>query len=171
LKPAELRIRLAEAEEALRAIRAGEVDAVVVTGQHGPQVFTLEGEEHAYRVLIESMNEGALTLTADKTILYANQCFARMVKQPLERVIGGSFRRFLSDADRAHLRRMLKRPRKTGFKIQVTLLAGKASGMPVNISIRPIADNGLKNTPATATLSMVGRTLQRPGSPRNSCAR
>ncbi len=62
---AELRARLAEAEETLRAIRTGEVDAVMVAGKEGTQVFTLEGAEHAYRVLIESMNEGALTLTAD----------------------------------------------------------------------------------------------------------
>jgi len=52
---AELRSRLAEAEGTLRAIRAGEVDAVVVAGKRGHQVFTLEGAEHAYRILIESM--------------------------------------------------------------------------------------------------------------------
>ncbi len=80
------------------------MDTVVVAGKKGPQVFTLQGAEHAYRVLIESMNEGALTLTADKMILYANQCFARMVKCPLEQVMGSSFRRFLSAADRAALR-------------------------------------------------------------------
>ncbi len=85
------------------------MDAVVVAGKQGPQVFTLEGAEHAYRVLIESMNEGALTLTADKTILYANQCFASMVKCPLEQVMGSSFRRFLSAEDRAALRPLLKR--------------------------------------------------------------
>ena len=38
-----LRARLAEAEETLRAIRAGETDAVVVSGKRGQQVFTLEG--------------------------------------------------------------------------------------------------------------------------------
>jgi carbamate kinase len=54
----ELVSRLAEAEETLRAITAGEVDAVVTAGTNGPQVFTLEGADHAYRVLIESMNEG-----------------------------------------------------------------------------------------------------------------
>ena len=106
---AELRARLAIAEETLRAIRTGEVDTVMVAGKEGSQVFTLEGAEHAYRVLIESMNEGALTLTADKMILYANQCFARMVKCPLEQVMGSSFRRFLSAADRATLRPLLKR--------------------------------------------------------------
>jgi len=74
----------------------------MVAGKEDSQVFTLDGAEHVYRVLIESMNEGALMLTADKTILYANQCFARMVKCSLERVMGSSFRRFLSAEDRAN---------------------------------------------------------------------
>ena len=53
---AELRARLADAEEPLRAIRSGEVDSVMVAGKEESQVFTLDGAEHAYRVLIESMN-------------------------------------------------------------------------------------------------------------------
>jgi PAS domain S-box-containing protein len=138
-------VRLADAEETLRAIRSGEVDSVVVAGKQGPQVFTLEGAGHAYRVLIESMNEGALTLTADKMILYANQCFAKMVKCPLEQVTGSSFRRFLSAADRATLRLLLKRADKSGSKIQVRLKAGDGSQIPTHLSIRPLAKNGSKS--------------------------
>jgi PAS domain S-box-containing protein len=148
---AELRVRLAEAEETLRAIRTGDVDTLVVAGKQGPQVFTLQGAEHAYRVLIESMNEGALTLTADKMILYANQCFARMVKCPLEQVMGSSFRRFLSAADRAKLSPLLKQAAPSGSKIQVLLHAGDGSHLPVQISIRPLAKNGFNH----ATISMV----------------
>ncbi len=138
---ARISARLAEAEETIRAIRGGEVDAVVGSGQQGLQVFSLEGVEHAYRVLIESMNEGALTLTTDKMILYANQCFARMVKCPLEKVLGGSFRRFLSAEDRAILRPLLKQAAKAGSKIQMVLKAGDGSKLPVMISIRPLARN------------------------------
>ena len=148
---AELRSRLAEAEDTLRAIRTGEADTVLVAGAKGPQVFTLRGAEHAYRVLIESMNEGAVTLTADRMILYANLCFARMVKRPLEQVIGGSFRRFLSAADLATLQSLLKQARKTGSKIQVLLHTGDGSKMPAQISIRPLADHGVNG----ATIGLV----------------
>jgi PAS domain S-box-containing protein len=137
-----LRARLAEVEETLRAIRRGEVDAVVVAGKQGPQVFTLRGAEHAYRVLIESMNEGALTLTTDAVILYANQRFTQMVQLPLERVMGRSFRHFLSTEDRATLRPLLKRTDQSGSKIQVRLKAADGSQMPVQISIRSLAKNG-----------------------------
>ena len=113
---AELRVRLADAEETLRAIRSGEVDSVMVAGKEGSQVFTLDGAEHAYRVLIESMNEGALTLTADGMILYANQCFARMVKRPLEQVLGSSFHHLLSAADQTTLRPLLNRAGPSALK-------------------------------------------------------
>ena len=66
---AALRTRLAYAEEALRAVRNGEVDAVIVSGNHGSRVFTLAGADHAYRVLIETMNEGALAITGDAATL------------------------------------------------------------------------------------------------------
>jgi PAS domain S-box-containing protein len=139
---AELRTSLAVAQETLRAIQGGEVDAVVVVGKQGRQVFTLKGAEHNYRMLIESMNEGALTLTADKMILYANLCFARMVKCPLEQVMGDSFRRYLSAADRAILRPLMKQAVRSGSKIQVQLIASDGSQIPVQISIRRLADEG-----------------------------
>jgi two-component system NarL family sensor kinase len=141
-----LRTRLAEAEETLRAIRSGEVDVVLITAKKGVQLFTLEGAEQAYRVLIESMNEGALTISADTTVLYANQCFARMVKCPLEQVIGSFFHRFLSAGDQATLQPLLKKAAsRTGSKIQVLLNAGDASQMPVQLSIRPLAKNGFNH--------------------------
>jgi PAS domain S-box-containing protein len=141
----EVHLRLVEAEETIRAIRTGEVDAVLTTGKQGTQVFTLEGAEDAYRLLIESMNEGALTLTTDKMILYANQCFAKMVKCPLKQVMGSSFRRYLSAEDRARLRALLRRTSRSGSKIQVGLHAVDGSQMPVQISIRPTATYKINN--------------------------
>jgi len=140
-----LRERLAVAEETLRAICSGEVDSVVSADKKGSLVFTLDGAEHAYRVLIESMNEGALMLTSDRTILYANKCFARMVKSPLEQVIGSSFGRFLSIEDQSTLRPLLKRVASSGAKIQVLLQVGDGSKMPGHLSIRPLARNGFKS--------------------------
>ena len=140
---AALRLRLSEAEETIRAIRAGEVDAVVITKNRGAKVFTLEGSDRAYRELIETMNEGALTLSHDKKILYANSCFARMVKAPLEQVTGSSFRRFLSAEDLARLRGLMKKPGKASSKIQVRLKTSGDSRLPVQISLRALAKDNL----------------------------
>jgi len=148
---AEAQARLAEAEETIRAIRSGEVDALVVAGKQGDQVFTLDGAGHAYRILIESMHEGALTLLADATILYANQCFAKMTRCPLEQVIGGSFHRFLSAADQTGFRPLLEQADGGGAKIQVMLNAPGGSQMPAQISIRALARDGFNDS----TIGMV----------------
>ena len=84
----ELRRRLQEAEETLNAIRGGEVDALVVSGPSGEKVFTLEGAEYPYRVLVESMNEGAISLSNEGVILYCNSAFAQMVGVPLDQTHG-----------------------------------------------------------------------------------
>ena len=75
----ELRARLAMAEETLEAIRNGDVDALLVKTPEGDQVFSLKGAERPYRLLVEAMNEGALTALKDGTILYCNLRFAEMV--------------------------------------------------------------------------------------------
>lgn len=95
----ELRIRLEEAEEILQAIRSGSIDAVVVGAPDEPQVYTLRGADHPYRVFVETMKEGAVTLADDLTILYCNQAFAGLVRSPMQKVIGGDIRRFMSSSD------------------------------------------------------------------------
>ncbi len=148
---AAIRARLAETEQALRAIRNGEVDTVFVAGKKKSQIFTLNGAEQSCRLLIETMNEGALTLTADKTILYANQCFARLVRSPLEQIAGTSFRRFLPAADLTALRTLLRRDAKDGLKIQVQLIAADSTIIPAQISLHRLVEPGSTHV----TLGMV----------------
>src|SRR5262245_3319330 len=76
---AELRIRLEETEETIQAIRTGAVDAFLVEGPDGEKVYTLESADRPYRTLVESMKEGALTLSADAVVLYCNPHLAEML--------------------------------------------------------------------------------------------
>ena len=80
----ELRRKLRDAEETLSAIHSGAVDAIVVADPAGAQhIYTLKGADKPYRVLVESMNEGALTLSAQGVILYCNARMATIVGRPL----------------------------------------------------------------------------------------
>jgi signal transduction histidine kinase/CheY-like chemotaxis protein len=92
-----LRVRLAEAEEMLQAIRHGEIDALVVEGAGGSQqVYTLHSADEPYRHLVEEMQEGAVVLTPRGNILYSNARFAALVGEPLESVLGSRIDRFLA---------------------------------------------------------------------------
>jgi PAS domain S-box-containing protein len=102
-----LRGRLDEAERTLAAICTGEVDALVVGGPTGERVFTLEGAEHGYRVLMEAMSEGVATLTAQGLITYCNARFSAIVGASLERTIGSSISRFVPEADRERFQALL----------------------------------------------------------------
>jgi PAS domain S-box-containing protein len=99
----ELHSRLVEIEEALTAIRNGEVDAIMVSGRNGEQVYSVSSAETPYRTFIEHMSEGAVTLTKEGTILYCNPRFAEIVQSPFERVIGSSLSRFITPDDNSKL--------------------------------------------------------------------
>src|SRR3984957_12848464 len=103
----DLKGRVAELEETLRAIRMGEVDAVLVSGPHGDQVFTLQGAEHPYRLMVETIDEGAATLADDGTVLYANRSFAEIFEIPLEKFIGAPLNDFVFGEDRELLARLI----------------------------------------------------------------
>jgi signal transduction histidine kinase len=129
---------LADAQATLHAIRSGEVDAVVVQSEHGPQVYTLDGAEFDYRILIESMNEGALVLTRSALILYANAHFAGMVDRPLATLMGRTLYELLSDADRVTLRPLLKSRGRTGATAEVLLQRPTGAPVPAMVSVRPL---------------------------------
>ena len=104
---AELRARLDEAEQTLDAIRSGQVDAVVVSGPQGEQVFSLTGAEHIYRVIIEAMNEGALTMDLGGYILFCNRRFCEMVKTPMEAIVGKRFTNFAAPPQQPVIRSLV----------------------------------------------------------------
>jgi PAS domain S-box-containing protein len=130
----ELQDRLREAEETLEAIRNGDVDAVVVGGPSGQQVYTLENADRPYRVLIEQMQEGAVTLSNEGIMLYCNHRFAALVGADREALIGEPIEHFLLRTDIFAFRHLMTSGRGAGRSAEFTLLG--ANGLvPVNVSI------------------------------------
>jgi signal transduction histidine kinase len=103
----ELTARLEEAEETLRAVRSGEIDAFIVQGPQGEQVFALRSAEQPYRNLVEDMLEGAAILTTEGDIAYCNRRFAELLAVPLEDAVGGAMERFVTKVDRPAYRELL----------------------------------------------------------------
>lgn len=130
-----LRIRLKEAEETLNAVRSGEVDAIVVSGLQGEQVFTLTGAERAYRVLIETMNEGAASLNQEGIIIYCNHRLSEMLKTPLEKVIGTPMRQFIRASDLPVFDSVMEKGSQENGKGEVAFMNNDGTAMPVLLSI------------------------------------
>jgi two-component system, OmpR family, phosphate regulon sensor histidine kinase PhoR len=96
----ELQWRLEEANDTIEAIRTGQVDALVVRNENSHQLYTLKSADHSYRVFIEKMSEGAVTINKEGFILYCNSSFANLVRCPLEKVIGVPFETFVGDGSK-----------------------------------------------------------------------
>jgi len=99
LENEELRASLAEATETLHAISNGEVDAIVVMGDHGEKIYSITSAETPYRVILEEMNEGAVILSTDGVVLYCNHRFSELVSTVPEQITGSYFSRFFSAND------------------------------------------------------------------------
>lgn len=147
----ELEARLLEAEETLRAIRSGEIDALVVSGPEGEQIYTLKTAEHPYRVLVEAMNEGAVTLNQDSTILYSNQSFANLLKISSERVLGSTFSQFVAPADRLRLEALLCQCANKAAKGEITLVCGDGSEVPAHLSLSPLPSEEVQSVSVVVT--------------------
>jgi PAS domain S-box-containing protein len=133
-----LRERLHEAEEVCRAIRAGEVDAVVAgSNDEAKRVLLLSGAYTRYRQIVEDMEQGAVTVTASGEILFANHAFADMVKRPLMDIFRTPLARYIGLEHRAKLDTLL-RGRATMRETTVVLHDG---GAPLRMSLVSASDD------------------------------
>jgi PAS domain S-box-containing protein len=148
---AELENRLAEAEETLEAIRQGAIDAVVISGPTGERVYALEGPDHPYRVLVEEMHQGTVTLDPDGLILYCNRQFAAMVKTPVEKVIGSRIHLFLTKDEEAAFSALIATAAGGHSQGELNLLAGNDELVPVLLSLNKLDMSGLENLCAVIT--------------------
>ncbi|MBI3946438.1 MAG: response regulator [Armatimonadetes bacterium] len=133
---------LEEARQTLDAIRTGSVDALIVHTGAGPTVYTLQGADQAYRVLFETLNEGALTLSAEGIILYANRRFARLVGAPLEEVIGCPFVRFIAAPGAPDLAGVVERAARGAFQTEISLRRDGAESVPALLSANAVLVEG-----------------------------
>ena len=105
----ELQARLSDAEDICQAIRAGEVDAVVVgTTDHDKRVLLMSGAYTRYREIVEDMLQGAVTLSDSGEILFANHAFARMLGENLLDLFRTPMTRWVTPASQGELSRALK---------------------------------------------------------------
>ncbi|MGH7438468.1 MAG: PAS domain-containing protein, partial [Polyangiaceae bacterium] len=137
----ELRRRLEEAEQALEAIRKGEVESIVVHGPQGPRIFSLEGADHAYRVLVEAMSEGAATMGDDGTILYCNSRLAELLGAPLERIMGSPIGRFVPEHSKVAFEELVREARAGQSRREMELFTRDGRALPVFLSLSAIQED------------------------------
>ncbi len=147
------RDRLAESEETLRAIRLGEVDALVVADVPGRErVFTLSSADAPYRNFVENMSDGAATVSADGIVLYANQALAELMGTECEQIVGQPVLALVTPPSRDRLAELLQSAGPSG-SAEATLHTGSGTTIvPVRITSSTLHNlNGESVTCVTVT--------------------
>ncbi|MEP7110782.1 MAG: ATP-binding protein [Ferruginibacter sp.] len=130
-----LQKQLREAKESIEAIKTGSIDALVVANNKDLTIYTEKTADKLYRILIEKMHEGAVTLNEEGTILYCNTHFAKMVSLPLQNVIGTKFNNYIDDFLKKHVEDLVKQDGENTLKEEGYLHTTDGNTLPVLISV------------------------------------
>ncbi|HXD78779.1 MAG TPA: ATP-binding protein [Puia sp.] len=146
----ELRLQLFEASETIEAIRNGQVDALVLQENDGNRLYTLKTADLAYRIFIEKMAEGAVTITEGGTILYCNTQFEKMICSEGAGLVGRSFLEFIPRSLHALYQARFFQQDGQEFKEELQLLT-KNGGIPVQLSMATFELEGERHINLTLT--------------------
>lgn len=139
LELATVKNRLEEANDTIEAIRTGEIDALVIKGNEGHQIYTLKSADQTYRIFIEQMTQGAITINRDGMILYSNSQFASLINQPLEKVIGQFFYHFILRSDLTLCRELISSAWENILtKGELKLASSTKDEIPVLLSLKTL---------------------------------
>ena len=144
----ELQRRLEEAEETLRAIRDGEVDALVIGAPQGEVIYTLTSADYPYRLMIDEMNEGAVSVSPDSFILYSNRNFGGILGLSESNASGVPFGDYIVPEMREQFLKDLEKAREQTIRREYTLSPGNGKQVPVLMSFA-------KLQPETNTIGIV----------------
>ncbi len=137
----ELKSRLEEAQEIIHAIHSGEVDAVIVNKGDEPELYTLKSADHTYRIFIEKMNDGAVTLNNEGIVLYCNSSFAHMLQMPLPEVLGALFEDLVPEEFKLLVSSLIKRAWSADCKAEISF-RGNDKPLPVLLSLNTLDIDG-----------------------------
>lgn len=146
---AESLVRMIEAEEMLRAISAGEVDAFVVSGDSPDRIIALSTADSPYRQFVENMRDGAATLSSTGLMLYANRRLAELLGCPTETIVGSSLARFVAGDLPALLDESISGSRAVGDAVELDLIDSDGALVPVLVACSPLDVDGDRLTCVT----------------------
>jgi PAS domain S-box-containing protein len=141
MEMAALQQTLQEAHDVCQAIRAGQVDAVVV-GQTDEEkrVLLFSDAYTRYRQLVEDMAQGAVTVAKSGEILFANHSFAAMLDEQLIDLFRTTLANWVPAGDRGRLAPLLA-PHVGERDVEVNLVRRNGAKLPVRFSVVTSSDD------------------------------
>jgi PAS domain S-box-containing protein len=118
------------------------IDALVVSNKKEITVYAAETADKIYRILIEKMHEGAVTLNKEGIILYCNSYFAGLLQIPLQKAIGANFIDFIPESSKGIVKTLIKQGRDNAGKAEAYLNSNDGKLVPVLMSVNVLMMDG-----------------------------
>jgi len=144
--------------QAVLAVASGDVDALFISDAAGRRLITLNGADRAYRLLVEDMADGALTLTPEGVVAWCNRSFAALLGRPLNRLIGTRVDQCFAPEARHSLATLLEGAGRGTRNLAIDLLTNQGLRVPTYLSVNPSVVDGL---PEALCMVVTDLTAQR----------
>ena len=136
--------------ERSRSVPNGGTGALAVGVTHNGALAS-EGEERAYRSLVEHMSEGAAILSPEGRVLFSNSSLANALGIPLSELTGKNILDLVAQDMRPRLRDCLAEASGTSFDLELLFQGGNGSKVPMQVSLSGLDDPGHDIVCMTAT--------------------
>jgi PAS domain S-box-containing protein len=103
----QLRAELREARETIEAIRGGGVDSLLVGPPGQEQIYSRSNADRTYRLVVEAMSEGAVTISPQGVILDANPRLGLMTGRSAPGLVGTAVLDLIPGPHQAEFTRLL----------------------------------------------------------------
>lgn len=134
----QLKLQLQEAYALIKELKTEQTkEAIVINNQHPDLV---KNTDQTYRLFIEKMTEGAITINKDGIIVYSNAQFVKMIGLPLSKITGIPFKSFIAPGDENTFYSLIE----AGWKQETRgdlLIVGLSRIIPVQLSINILSLN------------------------------
>jgi PAS domain S-box-containing protein len=140
-----------ETRELAEAIRTGQVDAFIRDSDQGHEVLVLQGAEHPYRVLVENVSDGTATLDLNGTILYSNNQLAKILRSPLDKLLGTPFQDHFPGRERKNLQLLFDKGIRGSRRRSIVLQSKNGKPRTVRFSFTVIKGTEQKSICVVAT--------------------
>lgn len=135
-----LQYDLEEAKDTIEAIRTGQVDALIVENGDGHEIYTLKSADQNYRIFIEQMSEGAITVNNDGFISYSNSQFARMMGKDLSDILGSNLYDFIKTSSRDNFKALIYEGWKEDSKGELVLNNNNNTSVQLSVNKLTLED-------------------------------
>jgi PAS domain S-box-containing protein len=134
----DLKAQLAETRETLLAIQSGSIDALVINNVAGSQIYTLQGADYPYRVLIENMFEGAATISGDLEVVYCNRRLAEMLYLDNRFIVGKNIHNFIYPDDLSAFNQIFEKGKTATHNGEIRIKSPSGQLTDVLVSCTPL---------------------------------